>query len=53
MYFTAKIVDIHITSLGLTGVVIHVEAYLEPIRTSMVERLCENYKNSFRCSTGF
>ena len=52
-YFTAKIVNMHITSLGLTCVVMHVEAYLEPIRTSMVELLCENYKNSFRCSTGF
>ena len=44
MYFTAKIFNMHIISMGLTWM--YAEAYLEPGRTSMVELLCENHKKA-------
>ena len=45
MYFTGKILNMHIISMGLTWM--YTEAYLEPSWTSMVELLCENHKKSF------
>ena len=49
MYFTAKISNMHIISMGLTWM--YTEAYLESSRTSMVELLCENHKKSFIVDT--
>ena len=45
MYFTAKIFNMHIISMGLNWM--YAEAYLEISRTSMVELLWENHKKSF------
>ena len=45
MYFTAKILNMYIISMGLTSM--YAEAYLEPNWTSMVELLCENHKKRF------
>ena len=46
VYFTAKIFNMHIISLGLTRMKMHVEEYLEPTRTSVVELLCKNHKKT-------
>ena len=44
MYFIPKIINMHIISVGLTGM--YAGMYLEPSRTSMVELLCENNKKA-------
>ena len=44
MYFTAKIFNMHIISMGLAWK--YAEAYLEPSKTSMVELLYKNYKKA-------
>ena len=44
MYFTAKIFNMQIISMGLKWM--YAEAYLEPSQTSMVELLCENHKKA-------
>ena len=44
MYFTAKIFNMHILSMGLRGM--YAEAFLETSRTSMVELLCKNHKKA-------
>ena len=44
MYFTAKIFNMQIISMGLKWM--YEEAYLEPSQTSMVELLCENHKKA-------
>ena len=45
MYFTVKIFNMHIISMGLTWM--YAGAYLEPIQTPMVELLCENHKKDY------
>ena len=44
MYFIPKKINMHIISVGLTGM--YAGMYLEPSRTSMVELLCENNKKA-------
>ena len=44
MYFTAKIFNMQIISMGLKWM--YEEAYLEPSQTFMVELLCENHKKA-------
>ena len=46
LYFTAKMLVMHIISIKLTCMEMYVEAYLEPSRTSMVELVCKNHKKS-------
>ena len=44
MFLTAKIFNMHISSMGLTWM--YAGAYLEPSRISMVELLCKNYNKT-------
>ena len=44
MYFTAKLFNMLIISMGLTWM--YAEAYSEPSQTSMVELLCEKHKKA-------
>ena len=44
MYFTAKIFNMQVISMGLKWM--YAEAYLESSQTSMVELLCENHKKA-------
>ena len=46
VYFTEKMLVMHIISIELTCMEMYVEAYLEPSRTSMVELVCKNQKKS-------
>ena len=54
VYFTAKMLAMHIISIELICMEMYVEAYLEPSRTSVVELVAKITKNLYcRCLTGF